>query len=321
MKKSILAIVAALIWGCATTSQPGELVGPSRRASITFSAWSYDGRPARTVHTDHYIIYTTLEDREFLQSVAQVMEGALEQYQRLTPGVPLTDRPMYCYIFSRRPEWAQFTIANTGPDAAVYLKINRGAYTIGDRFVAYFIGDVGSYAVAAHEGWHQYVARHFRSRLPPFLEEGIAAMFENIRWSSDLPRWNLSFNPARVAQLQDAVRENRLLPLEKLCTMHAGDVVSQKDEQIEAFYAQNWAFAQFLWNAENGRYRPMFQKMLADLASGQADQWTGRVAPPHVWDRRTVRPLLEHYLGMNIHQIDTAYQQYIRKLASSSRQS
>jgi hypothetical protein len=227
---------------------------------------------------------------------------------------------MECYLFEGRRQWAQFTQDHTGDDAAVYLQINRGGYTVRDWFVAYYIGTVGTYAVAAHEGWHQYVARNFKSRLPPFLEEGIATMFENISWSPRGPHWNLASNPSRAEKLRDAIEQSQLWSLEQLCTMHAGDVVSLSGDRIETFYAQNWAFAHFMLYADNGAYRPAFTKMLAELSSGEADQYTGRRrSPPDNWDPRTVRPLLEHYLKMNMKQIDRAYQAYIRKLAYGTR--
>jgi hypothetical protein len=230
---------------------------------------------------------------------------------------------MKCYVFARRFEWNEFTRQHTGDDASIYLKINRGGYTVRDWYVAYFIGDAGTYAVAAHEGWHQYVARHFRSRLPPFLEEGIATIFENIRWTpGNLPRWNTAINPNRADKLKTAIDNGLLWPLEVLCRMHAGDVVGLSPERIETFYAQNWAFAQFMWNAEGGKHRAAFKRMLTDLATGDADQWTGRRrGPPGSWDPRTVKPLLEHYTGMSMGDLDAAYQAYIRQIAFGTRQS
>ncbi len=314
------AVVILLLGGCAEKADRafgGDAAG-QRAGAVT--PWTFEGRPARIIHTDHYLIHTTIEDADFLNSLADVIEGALEHYRRLTPQVQLSARPMECYIFSNRREWAQFTKDSTGADAAIYLQINRGGYTVSDWFVAYNIGDAGTYAVASHEGWHQYVARHFRSRLPPFLEEGIATMFENIVWTTRRPKWNLAVNPNRAEKLRAAIQGGNLWPLDQLCTMHAGDVVSLSSERIETFYAQNWAFAQFLWNADNARYRPAFQRMLHELASGQADAWTGRRRmPSDTWDPRTVRPLLEHYLGMSIKQIDSAYQAYMRKVAFSVR--
>jgi hypothetical protein len=135
-----------------------------------------------------------------------------------------------------------------------------------------------------------------------------------------VPHWNLSVNLNRADKLKTAIQNSKLWPLDQLCTMHAGDVVSMSGERIETFYAQNWAFAQFMLNGEGGKYRPAFHKMMADLASGDADAFTGRRRTlPGTWDPRTVRPLLEHYLSMSMPQIDAAYQAYIRQLASNAK--
>lgn len=309
------ALILLFAVGCAQPQNYGT--GPR---STDTQSWTFDGKPARIVKTEHYLIHTTIEDTAFLQSLAQLMEGALENYRRLTPGIQLTSKPMECYVFARRQQWADFTSQHTGDDAAIYLQINRGGYTVRDWFVAYFIGDVGTFAVAAHEGWHQYVARHFKSRLPPFLEEGMATMFENVSWSLDGPRWNMSTNPNRAEKLRSAIQDGTLWPLEQLCTMHAGDVVSLSGERIETFYAQNWAFAQFLFQAEGGKYQSALRRMLDDLATGAADVHTGRLrGPSDSWDPKTVKPLLEHYLGMSLPQIDSAYQAYVRHIAFSIR--
>src|SRR5262245_37620997 len=94
---SFIVLLFALI-GCAQPARPAS-------ASLNTASWMFDGQAARVVKTDHYLIHTTIDDTEFLDSLAQVMEGSLEQYHQLTPGVQLSPRPMECYIFSRRPEW------------------------------------------------------------------------------------------------------------------------------------------------------------------------------------------------------------------------
>lgn len=147
-------------------------------------------------------------------------------------------------------------------------------------------------------------------------------MFENISWYTTRPQWNLDSNPSRADKLRQAIENHNLWPLEQLCTMHAGDVVTLSGERIETFYAQNWAFAQFMLNAEGGRYKPAMQRMLAELASGEADAFTGRrKVPADSWDPRTVKPLLEHYFDMTLPQIDQAYQAYIHHIASRARPS
>jgi hypothetical protein len=267
------------------------------------------------------VIHTTIDDPEVVDALGQVMEGAFAQYRRLAPDAPATDRPMDCYVFQYRNEWAAYTERHTGADAPIYLQINRGGYTLDDRYVAFFIGDIQTYSVAAHEGWHQYVARHFRHRPPPFLEEGLACLFEQVKWERNLPRWDLTSNANRLRGLRNAVESKTLVPLRQLVSMHAGQVVNQTSFQVEAFYAQNWAFARFLWDAEDGRYRPALRRMLADAAAGMLyrDGIT-RLPGSTEWDPTSAAPLLERYLEMPLPDIDRAYRTYIRRIVAGGHQ-
>lgn len=309
-------IILLFIAGCASTQNPRGLNEAALPADVSIERWSYDGHSGRLARSPHYNIHSTIEDEEFLAGAALVMEGALTQYRLFAPDVAVTDRPMDCYLFARRPQWAEFTRRHTGNDATIYLQINRGGYTVRDWYVAYFIGDVGTYSVAAHEGWHQFVARYFKGRLPPFLEEGAACMFENISWSAGRPRWNLSTHPTRLRILRHAIENKSLWPLERMISMHAGDVVGQPGERIEAFYAQSWAFMRFMWDADGGKHRPALRRLMNDTAAGTVVDASGshrRLDRP--WNPAAVRPILEHYLAMSLPAIDREYQIYIRKLA------
>src|SRR5436190_11236544 len=286
VRLSALPLLALLLVGCASNTKRANWEGPQVAQPVTFEAWKYHDEPGRTVKSAHYTIHTTITDTQLLTRLAQVMEGGLQQYERFTPGLPITNRPMDCFVFATRPQWMAFTKEHTGNDAVVYLKINRGGYTVRDWFVSYLLSDESTFAVAAHEGWHQYVARHFKERLPPFLEEGIATQFENMHWTGDLPRWNLSINAARAQRLRQAIEGKYLWPLDQLVTMHAGDVVGLSGERIEAFYAQNWAFVRFLWDADNGKYRQAFQQMLIDTANGVS--WKGDASADTPPPRRTI---------------------------------
>lgn len=215
---------------------------------------------------------------------------------------------MHGFIFGRRAEWAEFTAQRTGEDAAMYLQIPRGGYTIDDWFVAYSDSDHALFSAAAHEGWHQYAARHFKGRLPPFLEEGIACLFENVQMSHGLPRWNPSVNPERARALAAARKRGGLLPLDQLVAMHAGDVVDQPQDRIDVFYAQAWGFARFLLEADGGRHRAGFEKWLADTVSGEG--YAGRKA----WDAPAVRVAIEGYLGGDLDTIDSEYRAFVAQI-------
>jgi hypothetical protein len=291
--------------------------GPKMLATVNVADVGNSAPKLKLVTTQHYKIFTTIDDRpDMLDRMAQLMEGAFIAYQGMVPEVTPTNYPMQCYLFATRLQWATFTRQHTGADAPVYLQITRGGYTIHDWYVAYYIGDIGTYSVAAHEGWHQFVARHFHGRLPPFLEEGLACMFENVEWSGDLPRWNLSRNPSRALSLRKALDAHELFPLEKLVTLHAGQVVGQSNIRIEAFYSQDWAFARYLWEGENGKYRPALQRLLADTAAGTTYDPTGSHRYPYLgWNPAGVRPMLEHYLGEDLSVTDNGYQKFMQKIA------
>ena len=247
--------------------------------------------------------------------LTQVMEGAYAQYLQLVPAITLSNRPMDCYIFFERREFNDYTIDSTGKDSKIYLQIRRGGYSLGDRYVSYYIGTNGTASVAAHEGWHQFVARNFKGRLPPFLEEGIATTFEGVEFKDGLPRWNVAINPLRAQALRKTIDEKNLWPTETLVRMHAGEVVNQTGEKIDAFYAQSWAFAKFLREADGGKYAPALRLLLAETAAGTVYDPTHshtRVGLP--WNPGAVKPMLEHYLGMSLPEIDQAFQTYMRKV-------
>lgn len=310
-----LWLVALLLGGCAVRAEPGRWEGPSAPAAVAVTKWTFGETEARLLSTARYRIYTTIADEEVLALLPQVMEGALTMYQRVAP-VPLSDRPMECFIFRSRGEWDRYTQFYAGPDAKVYLQIRNGGYTIQDRYVAWYIGRVQTFSVSAHEGWHQFAGRHFVGRLPPFLEEGLACMFETVSWRDRLPQWNLSMNAPRAQSLRAAMDAQELYGLAQLCSMHAGDIVGQPHGKIDTFYAQCWSFARFLWEGEGGRYRPALQRLIADIAAGTVHDPTGshrRAGAP--WNRAAVRPMLEHYLGASLDAIEPSWRAFMRRIA------
>src|SRR5436305_102386 len=92
-----------------------------------------------------------------------------------------------------------------------------------------------------------------------------------------------------------AVETSKLWPLEKVISMHAGEVVEENGEKVDAFYAQAWCFAKFLYESENGRFRPSLQKWLAETADGTVfdpSHTHNRAGGP--WNRSGVKPMIEH---------------------------
>ncbi|HEX8916019.1 MAG TPA: hypothetical protein VF796_26970, partial [Humisphaera sp.] len=311
-----VVLLFALAAGCAPSTRP-PAEGPAAKAAVNVSPATFGGVASRRVVTPNYLIETTITDSDVVANIAQVMEGANAQYRKLAPDVPQGGDPLKCFVFANRNQWAQFTEANTGADAKVYLRINRGGYAIGDWYVSYYIGDRETYSVAAHEGFHQYVGRHFKRRPPPFLEEGLATLFEYVEWDKELPRWRWDVNQTRFNGLERSLKNGTTIPLTQLCQMHAGQVVSKSVWKVETFYSQAWAFARFLNDGQGGRYRPALRRMLADLATNKVDVATaGAVLPNGLWDPKSAQPLLEHYLGKPLDQIDVEFHAFMRQVVA-----
>lgn len=311
LRGSLLLLL--LLSGCADSS---PVHGPIAPSPVRIGVWDRQNPDSRCIATPHYQVFTDITDSPSQQQIAQLMEGAYTQYLAYLPSPPAGQLPMRCFVFSRRTEWATFTKEHAGKDATVYLQINRGAYTIDDWFVAFWIGDSSTISVMAHEGWHQFVARNFHGRLPPTIEEGMACTFENIHWSGPLPRWNRLESPGRTASLSAAIYENRLWPLSQLLRMHAGDVISLPRQSIDTYYAQAWALALYLSDPDSP-YSQQFQTYLSDIASGTAFR-PGRFShlKPTDWHPDLSAPQLEHYLGRPLTSLDSDYRDYCRKLAS-----
>jgi hypothetical protein len=316
MSKRWLITLSLLLAGCSSQPTVGRWEGPNAVVTAKVQEWTFNEEKARLIESAHYHIYTTIKDEEVLELLPQLMEGAMTMYQRIAPQATISDRPLDCFIFHWRSEWDGYTQRYTGNDAKIYLQIRSGGYTIRDRYVAYYIGRIGTFSVAAHEGWHQFAGRNFKGRLPPFLEEGVACLFETISWKDRLPQWNLSVNTNRAQTLRKAMEANQLWTLEQLSTTHAGDIVGEPAERIDAFYAQSWAFARFLWEGEDGKYRPALQKWIAETAAGTVyDPTHTHARTLGGWNRKAVRPMLEHYLGLEFAEIDKRYQAYLKKIA------
>jgi hypothetical protein len=309
----LLFIFIALA-GCATNPPcPPSWLGPTSAAPLSTAPWKFEDTTAECLITPHYRIYTTVHDQILVDQIGQLMEGALPQYAALGGGIKPGQKPMVCYLFANRPQWANQTRESAGENAKLYLQVNRGGYTYNDVYVAFFLGEAGTYSVTAHEGFHQYAARNLTDRVLPFLEEGIACMFEQVKWEDGLPRWDLRVNVGRLNQLREAVQFGQLWSLSDLIAMHAGMIVNQPPGRVAAFYAECWAFAEWMWEGDGGTHRPALQQMLADSAKGQLwGNGFSQDARGPKWDPKTMQPILEHYLKMPLSEIQRSFDVYVK---------
>lgn len=286
--------------------------------------WQNRYGPGLTIQTDNYTVYTTLLEPLMLRQIPAFLESAYKAYQSQLPQTLNKTQPLEVYLFDTRDQWEQFTRDTGGADARVYLKIQRGAYTLNGIVVAYNIGRKQTFSVIGHEGWHQFNQRLFVYRLPSWLDEGIATLFETCRYSQGQFLFEPSRNLMRLGSLKQTIGSRQLIPLRQLIVLNPGQVLSDhsNDDSVVAFYAQNYALVRFLREYRYGVHLRKYHSLLLggadgswplpqDLASLAAD----RTRPLTVrWNTQISPILFTHYIGLEIDKFEAEYRAFCEKI-------
>lgn len=304
----MIAIAMIASGGCAPS--PDQTV-----KYTTVQAWEWQTISGRAIETDGYILYTTLSDDDMIQRFARLMEAAHKQYSSLAPQLSMTERKLPLFIFATYDEWARYTLATTGRDAPAYLSVLNGGYAVGDRFVCWVSNETDARTTAAHEGLHQFIARNFRTRLPPTLEEGLACTFETVKIGSQGVTFDPARNPRRQAALRDAIAGEYLIPLDTLILLHAGDLQSRDQPVRETYYAQAWALAVML--RTHPAYREGFLAMMNAAATGNTPIDVGRNDGTQVYHPAKIQPFLQRYVAPDWKRFQSDYREAVHNLAAA----
>jgi hypothetical protein len=298
------------------------LRGQNIPALKSIEGWQNQSGPGLKLTTAHYEIYTTLLEPLMLSQVPGFVESAYRGYQNQLPHPIETTTPFTIYLFADRRQWETFTIAFAGPQAPVYLKIKAGAYYLNSACVAYNIGLERTFNGLGHEGWHHFNSKHFRYRLPSWLDEGIAMQFE----VSDYDKGFFIFHPERnlyrLGSLKQTLLKNKTIPLRELIGLNPGEVVDDGNDAVAAFYSQAYALVRFLREDDYGKRLANYQNLLLDGLAGQwpLDEQDRRIAADRNipitihWNRMVGTMLFEKYINDNFDNIEKEYLTFCRKI-------
>jgi len=285
-KNTVLVLLVALCqFGCAVYS-PSAQVEESAEEPVpaladAFSnqggspllwaeSWTNKYGPGVTLMTEHYEVHTTLLDPFFLWRIPEFLERAHQAYSAQLPYVVDAGECSKIYIFRNREQWEDFTKRFTGAQAELFLKIRQGAYCYKGRCVAYDIGPKRTLAALSHEGWHQFSSRHFKFRLPSWLDEGLAMQFEGFQCVNGEYVFETSLNHYRIKALSKVLNEKSSINLEELVCTSPGEVMAtDRAESVMAFYSQSYALVRFLQEAGAGKYLVDYQRLIRDGLLGQ----------------------------------------------------
>jgi hypothetical protein len=195
------------------------------------------------------------------------MESAYDAYQSQLPEPIETQTRFLTYLFADRSQWEDFTKSFAAPNAGIYLKIRKGAYYLNGACVAYNIGRTRTFSALGHEGWHQFNSRHFTYRLPSWLDEGIATLFEVSQYSNGGFDFPPQKNLGRLQSLKKAIRQRKMFPIDKLIKLNPAQLVGDTDA-VKAFYAQSYALVRFLREDDYCKRLGRYQNLLLAALRG-----------------------------------------------------
>ena len=289
--------------------------------------WDNEYAPGITITTKHYHIHTTMLEPLTLTRVPGFMESAYKAYQQQLPSPVETQNKFIVYLLGDRQQWEKFTRKFTGNDAEMYLKIKKGAYYLNGACVTYNIGRARTFSVLGHEGWHQFNFRHFSYRLPSWLDEGLATLFETSEYRDGFFYFRPEKNASRLWALRKILKADKAIPLGKILTLNPGEIVAHADtDSVLAFYAQSYALVRFLKEYDYGTHLLEFQNLLLDAKNGNwpLDEKMQKIAlnrnmpMTSEWNRYRSPKLFDYYI--DYHQaLQKQYTAFCVKIAHSVR--
>lgn len=293
--------------GC-TQSKPREPVAFERED------WRFARRTGQKLTTEHYAIHTTLADNVLVDALPDFVEAAYAHYTSLVPPQRPPAGPMPVYLFVSRPEWEAFTRRFTGSRAPLFLKVRNGGYSErGTSVIEYVTHDV-TFPLFAHEGFHQYLHHCVNTRIPAWLNEGLAVYCEGQRWGNvGLQSFDPWFNPTRRNALNEALASNRLYSLRQLLETHPGQVIDGNTQGVSTYYAQVWALVLFLQEGADGKYAPAFRRLLDQLGSVDVEQFA---RASHIWSERASfnfgEALFQTFISEDLDTVQSEYLAFVR---------
>jgi hypothetical protein len=312
-------LLAALGPGCA--SRRTDAFEALTSVPYQTEAWTFGPREGRRILTEHYDVYTTLDDERLLQALPQALETTYRFYRALVPAVGAPDARMRIYFFSNRYDWEYFTRRRFPRRAELLTRVRRGGYTQEGVAVIEYVSHQVTFPLAAHEGFHQFLHYCTTSKAPAWLNEGLAVICEGQRWTEvGLTAFDPWHNPTRRNTLAEALLRNELIPLDELLSTNAGRIVRGSARRTNTYYAQLWALILFLREGGEGKYAAGFDRMLRALGAGRLE---AHARAAFVGSRQAQynygRALFEAFVAPDVEGVEREYVAFMRRRILNER--
>jgi len=313
MTAGALVAAALSLTGCASSPQAPSF-------ELAAEEWDFGGIAGTRLLSDHFDIRTTVTDEPMVSVLPVFLETCHQEYESLLGSRASDTDRLAVYVFDTRSQWWAFTQKFAPGQARVYQHITSGGFA--DQATAtgvfYAIGRDRTLAVAAHEGLHQYVARHFKSPIPAWLNEGLATQMETFELHDGVPEFVPRRNLFRKNDLMAAFVDEhvKLFELPEFLTMHAGHAVVSPTKPTATYYAQAWSLLLYLRQGANEAWREGFRRMLGEAGTDamQAAAKAYRVATPDAADLSFGEIVFRYYITEDYDAFMADYTQFARDL-------
>jgi hypothetical protein len=265
------------VWSFLGPSALGILIALAIASSSAVAEHPNPAKPddpnLRLVHTHHYDIHTDM-DEPVISDLSARMDVMYDQYQKTFSDFkpPQNAPPLAVYLFATHEKYMAFTD---------YSGVNTGGLFVNGRhpyLTAYEQGQ-GRDALRRtlqHEAFHQFAHSTISRHLPPWMNEGMAQVFEESIWvgknflTDQIP-------PRRLRQLHVDIVQKRLIDFDQFMAMTPGDwrdTLHTNLPKAGTCYNQAWAMAAFCSSAGDPVYQADFVKLLHKLHDDNADLYT-----------------------------------------------
>lgn len=235
-------------------------------AVLSAAAFAADTKP---VESKHYVIYSDL-DRAATLDYARRLDAMYEEYSRRLADFPVNGNEKFqVHLFKKQSDYRRFTGSRLPNSAGIFIPSMQALAGYEES-----AGRTALRQTLQHEAFHQFAWQAISQKLPIWLDEGLAQIFEEGVWTGD--KFLLGqVPPARLKLLRDDIANNRLIPFKTLLTMSRQTYQARmKDDAVgRSQYNQAWAMTHFLVFAAdekgNARYRDRLLAWLRDMHAGR----------------------------------------------------
>ncbi len=321
VKIVFITVVSLALVSCGPPRQAGGSASLATR--VVSSPWSSSYSGGQLITTDHYKIYTTSQSPMVLRYLPGFMEASHQNYLRLTQLPPRKQQKHFpIYMMATRDEWVVLTRNIVGGNRDTYLAIQAGGYFYKGVCVFWDLGGLGTFSVAAHEGFHQFLHHRLRDRLPMWLEEGLCVSSEAHQILGERVRFTPDTNAFRFSSLRSGIIRQYWKPIGELIPLDAGNVITGTSERAVSYYAQLWVLSTFL--RSHPVYSKGFRRMMADAEAGRMHEALG--LPPialvklrrrgRTYNQTVSEPLFRYYINNDLDAFEREYFAFAKKVAN-----